>query len=1032
MNTSLRYTGSFPLFLTVQLILIGSASLFAQAPNDNCANASEIIVTDNNYGLGVFTSETYNVDGATAESGTYFLSASGHDRDLWFSFELPTARYGKLELFQVDPINSPITMGFITYLRSNNVCPPPESWVDPAKLTPVPQQGSTDTECLDAGSYLIQVTLSPEATGQIYLELTLEEPFQNVSGANPVYDHPSESTYLFSSPDVFDIGCQTVESDAEFECLPTDFPEDMNQSLWWRFGGGQNPEYISVEFSLTENSTNLSLPESIGIRLFDGSVSTNDWETLPQIGPCKMLQPVAGTTDRMYVEFTCEDFLSNSTKSFALFFPGGYSNNDVSVQVCKRGGYDTGAPRPILSQMDPANSLGVLAATTNGTTITFSDTLTCGSSLSLPQNQCGSVNPADFVSLTYDGTLYELEYTDWASFELTSDSKVRFTFLGDEDYLFARIYNKGITNNCGNINIDANLITVVKGEQILPCLPSGEYAIQILGGKPKPEDWECDKNMLGKRFRLFIKVVSETPINQFALNNEEAYEKINDLNPLEPDVTYNLTTDVFGCANTVQIDGGTCPDRPKIMVREFTTNQSGVVRLKNLGTSPPAIDFHHKLYLGSIAELAVAQNAFMDDEVITNAVDLLGACIDASGTGNSNYYCLSPGHYSLVTFGTDQQQSIQSSPDLNFYDWNTQFDDPNNPEDLGDLTAQDTFYSEVDIFSCGHNPLTIGGLPPCGNSSVNVMQIYRVFYLSEPRRVQFASVGSAPFNLFEGNIMDGPNTLTPWLGDNIDNEPWYLCSYVQRTSDCDMLGPGYYTLVSYGQTASFDQPALNSPYGDIGMMGVSCGFKLIIQEPEEVKCNLPGETCFGENEGITDWNMASLNEACPLDTKAVYVMDTVYLNCVADTPFSNHPIEACESDDSRVAYFGFKLTNTSFVTLKNIPLDYHVKIYDFNAADNPSLLVGQDPVYPCTTPANTPHTFCNVQPGEYTIVVFANYDERGKRLVPVLEVDRVLSSRFDHWNNAYDFGVVPDNGFYIQGKPGDVNPLNPDLAPSND
>ncbi len=1011
------------------LTIIPTSLIFGQAPNDDCSDASEIIISNNNYGLGLFTSEIVNAGGNSAEAGTYFLDASVHDRDVWFTFYLPTARYGKLELLQTSAVNDANDFGFITYLRANSNCPPSEAWIDPAKLTPVPQQGSTDTECLDPGIYMVQVTLSPEAAGQIYLELTLGVPFENAPASQPLHDDPSDDLSILNAPLVFDVGCQTVDSDVEFECLPTANPEELNQSLWWSIQSGNFPEYISVEFSLSSNSSSNILPENIGVRLFQGNAQLAEWTTLPEIGTCRMMQPIPDTTI-MYTEFKCENIEPNTTLSLAVFFPGGYANDNVTIKTCKRGGFDTSAPRPILSEMNPNSVLGVLPSSSFGITSSVLDTFTCGSSLTLPANQCGTVNPPNFVTMANNGTNYDLEYSTWVRFELGGDAEVEFSFGTDRDYRFVRLFSKDITEDCSAINATTDLIASWKEDETISCLPAGAYALQILGGNAVSENWNCGKSMLGRKIRLYINVKDQIPINEFSLVNSNAYEKINNLNPLVPGTGYTLSEDIFGCENTVQIAGGTCDDRRKIMLREFIVNQNGVLKISNIESGNPE-DFHHKLYKGSIASLAAAQNAYMDDEVIMNAIEYVGGCITESANSNANYYCLSSGHYSWVTFGDEEQRGYGMTPTIRFNDYSAEFIDPNNPDDLGDLTNVDTLVTSVDTFTCGNNPLVIGGVNPCGND-IAIMQLYRVFYLSEPRRAEIISPSGNPYNLFIGDISNGVNNLIPWVGDNDANEQWNLCESWERTSDCDMLTPGFYTLVAYGTTASYDNPALQSTAGDRGDLGRAQFFQIHLEEPEEIKCNHPSKTCFANEGELADWNHDVIDELCPTETKVIYQLDTVFLNCLEDTPFSAHPIEACANDDNRVVYYGFRLSDVSFVSLINLPWDMEVKIYDFDATLNPQLLTQQEPIAPCAVIPFDRREYCSVPPGDYTIVIFGKDDHKGIRIAPKLAVERVLSSRFDHWAQAYDFGVVPPNGDTYFGKEGDLNPLNESLRPSND
>jgi len=75
---------------------------------------------------------------------------------------------------------------------------------------------------------------------------------------------------------------------------------------------------------------------------------------------------------------------------------------------------------------------------------------------------------------------------------------------------------------------------------------------------------------------------------------------------------------------------------------------------------------------------------------------------------------------------------------------------------------------------------------------------------------------------------------------------------------------------------------------------------------------------------------------------------------------------------------------------------------------------------------------CKIQPGVYTLMIFGTNAQVCSSVAPWLYVDRVGTSRFDHAKNAYEFGVVPPDNVYYNGKVGEVNPLHPGRAASND
>ena len=70
-------------------------------------------------------------------------------------------------------------------------------------------------------------------------------------------------------------------------------------------------------------------------------------------------------------------------------------------------------------------------------------------------------------------------------------------------------------------------------------------------------------------------------------------------------------------------------------------------------------------------------------------------------------------------------------------------------------------------------------------------------------------------------------------------------------------------------------------------------------------------------------------------------------------------------------------------------------------------------------------------PGTYTLVTFASDAHIGRTMTPVIYLDSLGTSKFDHAQNAYDFGLVPNDGNEYRGNP--LDPPGPfGRAPSND
>ena len=121
------------------------------------------------------------------------------------------------------------------------------------------------------------------------------------------------------------------------------------------------------------------------------------------------------------------------------------------------------------------------------------------------------------------------------------------------------------------------------------------------------------------------------------------------------------------------------------------------------------------------------------------------------------------------------------------------------------------------------------------------------------------------------------------------------------------------------------------------------------------------------------------------------------------------------------------------------------RLYQGNAKTNPiSTLQSGNRIQPCVSLTNIDlYDFslkswsgsiqlCKLQPGAYTLVLYGTDNDIGKALTPTLRIEKVESSRFDMAANAYDFGNVPGDSTWYDGKLGEVNPFDTGRAASND
>ena len=120
------------------------------------------------------------------------------------------------------------------------------------------------------------------------------------------------------------------------------------------------------------------------------------------------------------------------------------------------------------------------------------------------------------------------------------------------------------------------------------------------------------------------------------------------------------------------------------------------------------------------------------------------------------------------------------------------------------------------------------------------------------------------------------------------------------------------------------------------------------------------------------------------------------------------------------------------------------RVYPFDVRTDSVLMMSVPPIQPCISRKNISSydrsywtwtgkiDICRLQPGTHTLVVFGNNSHINATVKPIMYVDSIPISRFDHAANAYDFDLVPGDSLVYYGKVGDVNPIDTARHPSDD
>ena len=1038
------------LFCLTFFLIVSNRGFAAGPPNDSCGGATSIVISNGGFGLGMFTGPNTDLTQATLQVGETFapsiIVAGLNKKSVWYKFTLPTTRAARISLAQPGSGIQAGNVGFAVY--KSNACVPGNAEIS-TKFSPIEIFGSSFHPCVESGDYLVQVTSNLNANGPVFITVDLAEP------PPALYDKPADA-YQFADINTnthtlhdFLVQCQSIDNAAEI-CLPNGSFKDFSKSTWHTFTTPAYFDYFNVMLADVSNSGNSILPKyTVGYRLYEGNSRTTPVASLIMQGGCDSFRTNGFYYD--YKMYRCGDLKPNTTYTVQLLYHKDH-NKTMRIAVAWNGLAPTIAPQPIANIPTP-NNIGVLPTnSTNGITTTLNDNFGCNSRHSL--YSCPKSMPVNGV--VSNGYGYKL--STFYSFKLITSTTATFYAVGGCGSYLMRLYKQSLTNNCNDLDT-ANVIGSFLNTQTFSCLDSGEYVLQIMGRDTlqKVDNYYYGNfgtgtggicfstSDLGRNISLQITAKTEVATNKFSLSATGKFDKINTngagvMQPLQRGITYTAQPDTLGCRNTVLPDDDLCQPGTsniytKASYREFVVADSFIISVPSYLSTASA----SKIFKGDLNALATSQSAFTYPQRITGVQPVSGCFSGYSTTLNA---CVTPGTYTIANF--DNRLGYAVTTQFTILKPTSKFNTPAKAQDMGDIwQAIDPIYnvvvSAVDTFTCYDNPLIIDGVIPCngGWSVPATKQLYRQFYLSKPAIVSiynsFNYVSfTGSYTLFYGKATDGVAQLkkvgTKWT-----------CFTDVSSSQCEALPAGWYTVVSYGVGPNYSNPLpgnqFNIQYSEAGRQNAFY-IRLTVACPQP-KFNRPHkasiDTLTGQPYKLEWGPQTGHTPAYPVTGKR-YTLNVENFDCSQDTTFIKTYMQQCAPENVKVSFYVFRLTQESYVQIGALPYDFVVSMYNFDVRGNDSTRLKTDTaLQPCLTNGKVSE-FCKLQPGIYTLVYYgsAAYSASCMTITPTVYVDKLGTSRFDHANNAYDFGAIIPDSTWRDRKPGDVNPLDPNRAPSND
>ncbi len=904
--------------LRIILYLTGGVSLLAQPVNDPCGNALNIPLPGAGFGTGTVQSAVVKLQGATLQPGEYVPSGVPNSKTVWYKFSLPTTKRVKIILKQTGTTMNASDVGWTLYKNASCLPASPEQ-IDP----PIFKMEGYTHECLSAGDYLIQVGASFSANDSVYFDIELQNP--TIQGSS--YDLAANAQYLgtISTPlnnplakDVsWEVGCQSIFATEEI-C-----GSNFTQSTWHIFKTDGSIDALRIALRETPWNSSNSIPRNWIINLYEGDARI-DSVSLPKIIACDTLTQNS-SSDFPFADLFCQ-LKPNTFYSLQILYPTGYTGS-MNLRIFERGNGNTNGENP--TSLPAVSLLGTLSPGIHW----VSDTFSCEAYLSA--NLCGNAVPTD--TLTVGSTQYDMGF--WYVFTInTYANPVFYTYYPScQPAVGYKLFAGDVSGNC-----NLSLLAEWEGSRSIPCLPPGTYSLLVLGRSNHNDMFTACGSSMSKSVNTRINI-TQPGLQKFGLHSPTEADSVNNGLPLNPGTVYWTERDTFDCRTTVMPQGDKCnvPGQPvhdRAIYRIIKVNTQGILVVGGACT-----DYYyghrlrHKLYSGDARNLPVVGGEIVGLTPLTGCQNL---CDEFK-------VCVSPGTYTLVTFGGEDDAALASRAWVKLDTFPVLFSSPSTAEQLPALSSSNPVVVATPArFTCIDNPDTILGLPPCNGAT---KLHYREIYLAEPGHVRFVSYyndyyngeGTVLWRIFRGRI--STNSITSLLRD--------CHSWTYTTC----LDTGWITVVSYGYDGNtWTNPAYNSGRG--GVLGVEEYFRweFLLSNVQNFGYRSPTEV------GI-------INNLNPLDVGVLYCGPADTLDC-RTTPTPDAP---CGYPPRRASYYIVNLPSAGVLYLSGNLLSH--EIYQ---GDVRNTTISNDTLYGMTRISCYQNSICIPAPGIYTLVLYGNVGDR--------------------------------------------------------
>ncbi|MBI1183532.1 T9SS type B sorting domain-containing protein [bacterium] len=384
----------FPIFL-----MLLCAQALAQPANDNWKNAIEIEVKDNGFFVGSTRSVVSSMRDASVEKNEIFhrsVTVLGLDqKTVWYKFTIATTRQTEVVLRQRDTLIPARDAGFTVYNKTNHI---PGKELIAYDLPTITQFGSSSNNCLQKGTYYIQVCSRSRVEDSLWIELHLA-PSATAGNTidKPVYANALNASF-FNNP------CLSISNKSELRPFSD---SSFSKSVYLNF---TSPSYISkANFSFTARK--------FAFWLYKGDISdSSTWQLLDSTSH------FGKNSKTLTKYYSCGKTLNYSELYFIKILYRPDANMNFSG-IIYNGLHRAVGQDPNSSQLNFGNT----KTSPNVLTRTVTDYISCGTDGT--QYVCINLNHLLLDTVDYSGTkaiIDTMTFGSWSNFSIAKNATFNF------------------------------------------------------------------------------------------------------------------------------------------------------------------------------------------------------------------------------------------------------------------------------------------------------------------------------------------------------------------------------------------------------------------------------------------------------------------------------------------------------------------------------------------------------------------------------------------------------------------------------